>query len=292
MEPVTMSNNFFLVRVSVSQWGARKLDKNATQKAKASSGAADKAAVKVYKTVLAVDELETIQQIASAAGAEHRKRTVPWSYEGVGAITAEGYPAYKAAMETYRNAFNVAVDQFYSVYAEEREAARGYLGELFNAADYPSTLDIASKFKFTIGVEPAPQAEAFNPHNLAPELVADIKRDIVANNRDAVQNANATGWQRVIELVTKLQLRLEEYTSGKAKKFFPGWVDNVKELAEFIPSINIAGDPDLTRIAQRLIALTAYSADELKDDHDLCDEIAREAAKVLKSINEAHRKAA
>lgn len=285
-------NNAFLVRVSIRQWSARKMDKGATNKAKAASGAADKAAVKVYKTVLAADELETIKTIAGAARSEHMKRTVPWNYEGVGAITAEGYPSYKAAMLEHERAFNNAVGRFREVYAEEREAARNYLGELFNAADYPSTLDIEAKFDFSMGAEPLPQADAFNPHGLDKALVDDIKRDIIKNNVEAVQNANATGWQRVIEKVTMMEQRLNEYAKGDVTKFYDSWIDNVKELAGLIPSINIAGDADLSRIAQKLIALTAYSAAELKEDKDLCDEIAKEAGKVLKQVNEAHRKAA
>ena len=287
-----MSENAFLVRVSIRQWSARKMDKGATQKAKASSGAADKAAVKVYKTVLAADELDTIQKIAGAARSDHQKRTVPWNYEGVGAITAEGYPAYKAAMLEHERAFYQAVNRFRAVYADEREAARQYLGELFNAADYPSALDIELKFEFKTAAEPLPKADAFNPHGLDQALVDDIKRDIIANNQGAIQNANATGWQRVIEKVEMLKLRLAEYAKGDVTKFYASWIDNVSELAALIPSINIANDPDLARVAQKLVSLTAYSADELKEDQSLCDEISREAGKVLTQINQLHKKAA
>src|SRR5262252_3391630 len=58
-----MSNNAFLVRLSISAATFRKLDKNATAKARADAGAEAKAGVKVYKSALATEALAKIQQI-------------------------------------------------------------------------------------------------------------------------------------------------------------------------------------------------------------------------------------
>jgi hypothetical protein len=285
-------NNAFLVRLSISQWSARKMDKAATNKARSDANASAKAGVKVYKTVLAADELEAVTRIASAANAEHRRRTVPWTYEGAGAITAEGYPAYRAAMLGFEQSFNKAVSAFNAVYAEEREAARGYLGNLFNAADYPSSLDVTQKFAFNMGVEPLPNANHFNPLGLAPELVAAIKEDIVAANVDALENANNVGWSRVLEVTEKLKLRLSEMNSGAVTKFYDTWLTNVTELAEMIPSINIANDADLARIGQKLSALTVYDNKELKTDEGLRKECIKQLSQILAQIGECYSKAA
>jgi hypothetical protein len=59
-----------------------------------------------------------------------------------------------------------------------------------------------------------------------------------------------------------------------------------------IPSINIAGDADLARIGQKLVALTAYSSDELKADPELCRQIAAAATLILADIGEAYQQAA
>src|SRR5215467_6625363 len=116
-------NNAFLVGYSASVWTAHKMDKAATKEANARAGAVDKSGVKVYKSVIAADALDKVISIAGAARNEHRKRTVPWSYDGPGAITAEGYAPYKAAMAAYEKEFHTAVAYFYSVYEQERENA-------------------------------------------------------------------------------------------------------------------------------------------------------------------------
>jgi hypothetical protein len=284
--------NAFLVRLSISQWNARKLDKTATQQAKDRSGATDKAGVKVYKSLISAEALDKVESIASAARGEHRKRTVPWAYDGPGAITAQGYPAYKAAMATLEKSFWQAVKDFYASYDQEREEARKFLGAMFNESDYPTSADLQNRFAFSVSAEPMPQADDFRVNGLAPELVEEIKKDIKDNNDNALANANDTAWSRVIEHVEKLQLRLQEYNSGKVTKFFESWVDNIKELVELVPSINLANDPELTRIGQKLTALTAYSAADLKASEPLRSGLIKQTSIILGQIDAAHKIAA
>jgi hypothetical protein len=291
-------DNAFLVRVSVSTWTGRKLDKSATRDAKARAGAEDKAGVKVYKSLIAAEALDKVVSIANAARIEHRKRTVPWAYDGPGAITAEGYPSYKAAMAGYEREFNIAVAHFYSVYEVEREKARGYLGNLFNEADYPTSGSLQQKFAFAVSAEPMPLADNFRVQGLAPEHVEEIKKDIIEGNVKAVENANLTAWQRVIERVEKLKIGLEGYkpANGKGDKvegiFRDSLIDNIKELADMIPSINIANDADLTRMQRKLLALTAYSASDLRESDALRGEVVKQASAVLSDIGNAYRRAA
>jgi hypothetical protein len=290
-------HNAFLVKLSCSVWTARKMDKDATKQARANANATEKAAVRVYKSVLATEALDKIIWIVTRARDEHEKRTVPWTYKGPGAITAEGYPAYKAAMAEYEKEFSVAVRYFHSVYAAERENARGYLGNMFNEADYPASDSLTSKFAFRVTVEPMPNADDFRVQGLAPQLVAEIKKDIVANNREAFEKANNSAWARVIEVVEKLKLRMEAFKPAHAGnkvegKFHDTIISNIVELAELIPSINIVNDPDLTRMQRRLMALTAYTPKDLRDSDALRADVAKQASAVLAEIGVAHRKAA
>lgn len=283
-------NNAFLVRLSLSVWTARKMDKKATKEAKDNAGATEKAGVKVYKSLIAAEALDAVNAICNAARSEHRKRTVPWTYDGPGAITAEGYPSYKAAMAEYEIAFNQAVGHFYTVYKDEREAAKKHLGALFEESDYPDTAALKDRFAFNVSCEPMPMANDFRVQGLAPEVVQEIKIGIAEANANAFDNANQTAWGRVIERVEKLRMGLENYKPAidgkKAEgKFHDSLIDNVKELAELIPSINITDDPDLTRIQQRLVSLTAYTAQDLRDDAKLRGEVSKQALELLAQIS-------
>ncbi len=287
----------FLVRLSISVWTARKLDKAATKEAKDRSHADARAGVKVYKSVIAAEALDAIATIANAARIEHRKRTVPWAYDGPGAITAAGYPEYKARMATMEKEFHAAVNRFWGCYESERESARTYLGDLFNSADYPSTSELLGKFAFSVHAEPMPQAADFRIVGLPADDIADIKKDIEANNIVALDNANATAWERVIEHVERLKTRLAAYkpaANGEKVegKFHDSLIENVSELAMLLPSINITNDPDLNRIGQKLTALTAYTAQDLRESDALRADIVKQAGAILASINDAYKRAA
>jgi hypothetical protein len=284
---ITNMANAFLVRLSSGVWTARKMDKAATKEARETAGASLKAGVKVYKSVIAADALDKVAQITTAARNEHRKRTVPWTYEGVGAITAEGYAPYKDAMAQYAAEFKAAVSHFLSVYEGERAKARDYLGSMFNETDYPTVGALQEKFYFATHAEPMPTATAFDVQGLAIEHVTAIKNDIAVANAHAFVNANKAAWDRVTEAVDKLKTRLEEYTSGVVTKFYDSWIDNIKEVADMIPSINVAGDKVLSGIAVQLQGLTAYSPDRLKDSAVLRSAIAKQAAALLEQIGEA-----
>lgn len=298
---MTIANNAFLVRLSISQWNARKLDKTATRDAKERAGAGDKAGVKLYKTIIAADALDAIESIATAARIEHRKRTVPWQYDGPGAITAEGFPAYKAKMAELERDFRVAVESFLTLYARERadllsnsnNEMRISLGKLFDPDDYPSMEMLRSKFAFIVSAEPMPQAQDFRVQGLAQADVEAIKADMGERFDNAVQDANKSAWGRVLEHVEKLKLRLEGYKPkgpGQDKvegKFHDSVVENIKELSALLPSINIASDPNLTRMGQKLLSLSCYTGEDLRASESLRESIARQAGVILDEIKTA-----
>jgi hypothetical protein len=64
------------------------------------------------------------------------------------------------------------------------------------------------------------------------------------------------------------------------------------ELATLIPSINIAGDDDLTRIGQKLSAMSAYSTADLKADAGLRADCVKQATAILATIGECYKQAA
>jgi hypothetical protein len=284
--------NSFLISLRVSQWTARKMDRAATKDAKERAGAGAKAGVKVYKSIIAAQELEAIDKIVSAARSEHEKRTTPWAYRGPGAITSAGYAGYKDAMAALEKDFDKAVVRFLDVYDSERVKAQSYLGAMFNPQDYPTAGELRGKFAFAVHVEPFPNAQAFQPQGLPPAQVEEIRRDIIEANRVAINNANATAWGRVVEAVNMMETRLREYSNGEVTKFYDSWVGNVKELADLIPSINIANDPALKAVGMKLRMLGAYRPDSLKNDPALRNQVVSEAKALLAQISASAQAAA
>jgi hypothetical protein len=280
----------FLVRVSISQWSPRKLDRKASRAAREEAGASDKAGVKVYKTLMAAEALEAVSSIAGEARAEHRNRTVPWQYDGPGCITADGYQDYVDAMAKYKADFERAVKVFLNCYDSERAAAPANLGALYNEADYPSLAEVAAKFSFETAADPLPQSADFRVAGLTVSQTAAIKARIDANRIAALEAARQSAWDRIVERVEKMQTKLREYKPAEGKNkaegvFRDSLVSNVQELINVLPSLNVTNDPDLTAIATRLqTELCAFTAAELRESDAARAKVASNAEQMLKDV--------
>jgi hypothetical protein len=292
----------FLVRVIVSKWTARKLDKEASKKTTADNGATEKAGVRTYKSLVSGEALETIAGIETRARSEHRKRTVPWVYDGPGAIAGAGYADYVATMAGLESEFNAAVSAFVAGYAGYREAQRANLGSLFNDSDYPAPELIRDKFGFVVMSEPMPRANDFRSTVLDAESIAKIQADIESRFNSAMAGAQREAWQRIEERVGHMAKRLREYaparydTDGKlvdrAKTFHASLVENVQELVKLMPSLNVTGDSELSAMAERMQReLCAESAGMLKDDETLRESVAQSAENIMRDIWTARRAA-
>lgn len=280
----------FLVRPTISVWTASKLDKKATRETRDANGATAKAGVRVYKKLIAADALDSIQRIATAGRNEHRARTVPWQYDGPGAITAAGYADYVKAMDTLRGQFDTAVHVFLAVYNDERRAAIVNLGDMFCDADYPSAVDVAAKFSFTISAEPMPQSADFRVAGLSQSATDAIKAEMDTRFKAAVDAAQANAWDRVVKHVEHMQMKLAAYKpAGKDTKaegiFRDSLVSNIQELIAVLPSLNITNDPELTAIAVRLEReLCASSVETLRNDDSARQDVAEKAKDIMQDI--------
>lgn len=278
----------FLVRLSISQWSARKLDKEATRQARERAGTDDKANVAVYKSVIAADVLDAIKDIASAARIEHEKRTVPWQYRGPGAIAAAGFADYKKAMQQYEADFYRAVDRFCAAYEAERIEAKTYLKSLYNPADYPD--DVRERFSFSVIAEPMPASSDFRVAGLSKEDSEAIERDIAKRRQAAIDNAQGVAWDRVRDLVTKLQSKAANFkpatNNEKAQGVFrDSVVENLQELVAMLPSLNIKNDAKLAEIAATVeTELCGYSADTLRKSEAARRDVQASAADILAQV--------
>jgi hypothetical protein len=294
MELNNVTTGAFLVRLQISKWSPRKLDRTASKEARDRAGASAKASVKVYKTVLAADELDRITSIEGVARDEHEKRTVPWQYKGPGAITAGGYPTYKNKMAELKTEYMAAVDTFCAVYEREREEARTYLGDkLFNPADYPPLSEIRARFAFAVIVEPMPQSQDFRIQGLDSNDTHAIKGDMDKRFKATIEAAQANAWDRLLDHIEKLKAKVETYKPAKHKgdktegTFRDTLVTNLKEMVDLLPSLNITNDPALNQIGARVKAsLLQHSAETLRESETIRAQVVESAEDVLQHVQQ------
>lgn len=253
--------NAMLINLNISQWFARATDKKAAAEVAANHKAtSDKGAY--YKSLVEGDSLEAIKQLVTRARAVHYRRTLPWSDNGPRILSNLGYIDYMQEMAGLKAEFEVKVMQFIGEYPQLRKDARQKLGSLFDDSQYPDVPTVAQKFSFNIGVTPLPMGDDFRC-DLGSEEVSRIRADIEANTQAAVKSSMMEAYDRVAKVVEAFIDRL----SKPDTKFRDSLVENARDLAAVLPSLNITGDTKLDELTKRLASsLCTHEPDTLRHD--------------------------
>lgn len=285
-----LKSRAMLVRLSVSQWGARRLDKSATAEIVASHNARSDAA-RVNKRLVSAAALGEIGKIESEARIFHYLVTLPWLDSGARILPAAAFLTYSEKMRNFRQRFESSVAAFLAVYDDAITAARQSLGTMFCESDYPSETEIRRKFAFSHDILPYPDSSDFRVE-IAEEQAAEIRSQIDSRLADALGAAMREPWQRIAEHVGKMAERLKAYKPGsegtRAENIFrDSLVENVRELSALLPVLNITGDSRLAEIAERIRAeLCQDDASALRDNPNARASVAASAESIMATVGD------
>ncbi len=160
---------------------------------------------------------------------------------------------------------------------------------LYNAADYPSPEYVASKFDFSwdfLSLTVPDELKLSNKFQEASE-------DLAAKINNVQEEITLVMRQSLLDLVTHLKASLEPSTDGKQKRLHATTVTNLQEFLASLPSRNITGDEELSKLAADVSKLIhpGVNADLLKKDEsfkstviDQMGSIAGELAKLVEVI--------
>jgi hypothetical protein len=291
-----------LVALKISTWSARKYDRKASNEVANAHGASEDAG-RYNKLLVAREALAEIIKVDGQLRTYHYKHTLPWSDEGSRILPAAHFMTYSQAMKLMRRERAGAVEKFLGEYPELVKDARARLKTLFNKADYPGEDEIESRFRVDISLMPFPDSEDFRV-NLADERVEEIRAEIEERVNGAVGEATKSLWQRVYEQVAHMSERLKIYdepspklqakgkkaTKPEAKErvanpFRDSLVENLRELAGLLPTLNFVGDPELNKMAKRLEReLCEHEPEVLRSNKELRVKQAKTADQILASM--------
>ncbi len=283
-----LSSRAMLVSFKVSQWTGRKLDKKVTAEVNQTHGATADAG-RYNKSLVARDSLAAIASAVGAARTDHVKLSLPWLQDGTRIMTADGFARYSDTMRKHREAFETAVADFVANYAAFVEQARVDLNGMFNASDYPTQAEIERRFSWTISVLPMPDAADFRV-KLGKDQVEAMQADIARQMDAVVTDAMGDAWSRLHSAVSHMAEKLTAYRpktdTDKAQGIFrDSLVENLRELVEILPALNLTGDFRLeSMVSEARDKLTARDAAELREDDTARDETAKAAADIADAM--------
>ena len=286
----TLASRAMIVSLSISQWSGRRLDREITDEVNSSHNAAADAG-RYNKLLLPKEALDPIVKVVSETRTEFLKRTLPWIDNGGRIMAADAYMRHLSWINGQARKFNAAVDEFIAKYPGYVNAAAVRLNGMFKAEDYPSADELRRKFAMDCKVLPVPSADDFRVA-MSEAQAAQIKADIEAQVTEATTIAVKDVYRRVAEVSGRMVDRLNAYKPASKKGersegvFRDSLVENVRDLIDILPALNITGDPALTAMADKLKPLAEWDASTLRDDPAKRRDVAAEAQAIFDQVSD------
>lgn len=286
MRVLDISSRAMLTQLSISQWQARKTDKRASAEI-LSRNDATRDSGRFHKSLIAKHALAGISSIATAARQAHVEMSLPWLQDGTRILPVDAFEKYTRTLSGFRDSFEQSVNEFCGNYPDYIEQARRDLGGLFNEDDYPPVRYIQRRFSWSVQTFPMPRASDFRV-DLDSQVVSLIQSEMQNNIDAALHSATRDIAERLYSVVKVMSEKLAAYNPDLGKQggvFRDSLVENVRDLVEILPSLNLTGNPQIAvMIDAARDKLTQHDAETLRDDAALRNETAIAAAAIADAL--------
>lgn len=278
-----------LVDLTIRRWEAKVSDPQVVADVSQRAGADPE--MGVYKRYLiAPARLERGRKIADRIGAEHRRRTLPWQDGRTRVLSNTGYWDYRQAMDNLLTEYrDWTAHTFVPNYPSYVQESKGKLGKLWRPGEYPSQQRVAGLFSASYRMIPFATVDDFRIDLSAAEL-ARLRDEYEQDTAQSLDKSMQTVWERLYEEVSHLAERVTAYDPNGTKVtgvFRDSLIDNVRNVVDILPSLNITNNPALTRITQEARArLLRHTAQELRDDPGARVETAAAADDILAKMRD------
>jgi len=275
-----LSERAMIVDLSLSAWGAKRLDRATTNEVITAKGAAKDAGT-WHKLLVPEGALDAVTKAHSRAGARHRELTLPWGENGR-ILSAAAWFDYSQAMAEERTNCERAHREFVALYPELVRGAPARLGPTFCASDFPAADMIARRFAFKLEVMPVPHHDDFRVH-LGDAIEAHIRREIESTVGSRHDEAQRELWTRLLKTVRHFATTMAE----EGKTFQKTTVSNLIDIATLAPKLSLTPDPALEAICREILAITdACDPESLRASTKVRGRAAEDAAAALRRIEE------
>lgn len=280
-----LSNRALLVGVTINLFSGEKTDKRVAEEVARNHNTTAQDAGRFQKALISKKALEAVKTIGGEARTAHYQMTLPWLDNGQRLLSIAGYETYGERMSAIRSRFDSEVERFITLYPSLIEDARHRLNGMFDEGDYPPVSDLRRRFVFDLKVLPFPNTKNWlvdevdsllgtQREALRAEAADLVARGVADATRDIFERvATATG-----HMATKLRGYVPESETGRpAGVFRDSLVENVRDLYNLLPTLNVTGDARIDELRDALKALTHHNAADLRADDNFRQTTAEKA---------------
>jgi len=272
------------VRVSFSWLGTQRKLSDAQTKQAADTFEAATELVTASKKLIDTKHpaYKAVTAIKSQVSGYWRSMTLPYPQDGVRLIRQSDVAAFEEKMQEFRTALKAAAANLQLEYETIKANSREKLGSLYNADDYPASVENVFDIKWDYpAVEPPNYLMSFNP-----ELYEQERHKIQQRFEDAVRLAEAAFAEQLRDLITHLIERLTDNPDGTRKVFRSSAIENFKEFAENFRRMNVRSNAQLDQLIDQAENLVSgVDVDDLKTNKDLRQTLTTQMSGVQEALD-------
>jgi hypothetical protein len=203
-----------------------------------------------------------IANLATAARAYHLMRSLPWTDGGQRLLPTGLFLDYKTQMNNYHAQFNALVNDFVDKYPALVQTAQNYLGNLFNADDYPSAEEVRSKFGFKLTFSPVPDSGDFRL-DIPANALAELSQQYENNFNNRLAEAMREPWDKLRKTLVAMTEKLADTDNDGKKRYHDSLMDNVKDMCGLLTHLNVSKDPKLEEARREVESMLAGTSMDL-----------------------------
>ena len=224
-----------------------------------------------------------VAAVRSEASGYWRTITLPFPEAGIRLLPQNSLGLFATTMQTYRERLQQAATDLAGQYEQIKSEAERRLGTLFNASDYPSTLDGLFDLEVSYPtIEPPAYLVSLHPEVYQQEQAR--VRERFENAVELAEQSFATELQR---LSAHLAERLTGLHDGQPKVFRDSAVENLREFFERFRRLNIRSSPELDELVEQAQqTINGVEPQTLRDSNRLRQMVARDFEQIQASVGE------
>jgi len=274
-----LAKKAMVVTLSTTCWGARKSDK-VTTKEVTENKQAQAGAVNVTKAMIKKDALKPIREIIRKMKKYHDTCTLPWDNNGGRLLPTSMHSDYTEFFRKCNQELEDAVLDFLSEYKNHVAEATYMLGDLYLEDDYPSKAELAKKFGMDLDFGKVPEATDFRvdiPEHEQQRICRQIEERVEKQHAESMRKV----WKRIYKTVEHVYDRLKDVDVI----FRNTLIENVQELVDILPELNILEDKNMNDMAKELKdVLCGHDPEELRRDRAKRLSVASDSKELLDKI--------
>jgi len=284
------TSHIMLARLSIGCWEGRVQDKDAARKREVDAHAVEGAATAGKKLGAGVAEHANLTKYCAGCRNAWGKYTTEWDKGrgGSRAFAPEAAPDLIMRVGELEAGYWERVKEFLRVWPTVLANRQYDLGAMFDPKDFPSPKAMARKFYWSF--DPSILA---NPDDIrfasgiseeaASELIEASTNNVKEKYKAAANDAAA----KLFKVVQSMHETMSVPHGEKGSKFNNSKLENILEVAEIMPMLNVTGDPVLAELARKAKKLATKSPGELRGDEVKRKAAAKESGDLAKAIADA-----